>query len=469
MPALHEALSLEIADDALSATLAVAQGVTTTGRDREAIVAFLREYKLRLTEESLVAVDTLLAAVAAEPGRDHKAIVARGVPARHGEDARLVWSDSIEPPSATSRPRVNDSDLIARIEPPTTGEDGLTVRSEPIPARDGKPISIHHDDSIRTGVNGELIAACAGAVFFENNALRVSNRLDLASPAEAVSFEGDIHIKEGAPDGADVTATGNVFISGLVGAAKINAGVDVRLDGGLAARSRGGVVAERDLRARYLDNALIVIGRHVTVDREIVSCDLTIGGALRCVSGSMIGGTAAVGGVCELAELGSPAALETRLALGELHDFDGLEARLAEVRDALDTARSRVRTEYDQLVAHTTKLTESQADRMTELHFSLATLDGLCDRVIKADERVERVIARHTDAELTIHRMIHPGVTLKLGGFEASFVDPIKGPVRITLHPDGQPHIAELTTDDEKELSEVANVQESAGSVAKAA
>jgi len=490
MTELASALSLELSDDETVASLVVSPGVKPSDCDRAVVGAFLSEHEIQIRSEAHAAIDALLEAVAASPDDTHKVVVARGAPPQHGQNGRIEWAEgfdpSAEPPAAepeadpkaghyerTAFTLAKEGDIVAILIPPTDGIDGVTVRGKTIAAKTGKPAPVKFDDSIRQGDGGELIAANPGAVSFKAGLLRIVSHLEIDEFVDFstgnIHFDGDVTVHKGVRDCFVVQATKDIHIRGMVEAAEISAGRDARLDGGVAARDKGSVIVERDLAARYLDSAFVVVGRNLSVEKEIVSSDLTVGGQFLSPSGSVIGGSAAIGGVCELAEAGSPSGAETVISLGCMRDFDALGARLGALRTSIDALYEKTKAAHDQLVALAVKLTASQAEQMTELQFSLQTLEAMKQRTTAAGDKITSVVAAHTDAELTVHRLVHQNVVIRIGDYTATFKDPFKGPLRITLGANGRPTITDLITESARDLSEIARVVETENAAKAAA
>jgi len=484
MTELAQALSLELSDDETVASLAVAPGVEPTECDRAAVMGFLAEHEVQIRTDAHHAVETLLEAVASDSTQTHSVVIARGAPPKHGDNGRLEWAEGFNPTRETDAAGeapddpdghygrtafilAKKGDVVATLVPPTTGMDGVTVRGKTIAAKDGKPAPVKFDDSIRQGDGGALIAAWPGAVSYKGGVLRIISHLEIDEFVDFstgnIDFDGDVTVHKGVRDCFVVQATKDVHIRGMVEAAEISAGRDARLDGGMAARDKGSAIVERDLAARYLDSAFVVVGRNLEVEKEIVSTDLSVGGRLVCRNGAVIGGTIAVGGPCELGEAGSPSGAETTISLACMRDFDALGARLGAIRSSIDALYAKTKAAHDQLVANAVKLTSAQAEQMTELQFTLQTLEAMKSRTTSAGEKISSVVATHTDAELTIHRLIHQNVVVRVGDYTATFRDPVKGPLRITLGAGGRPQITDLITESTRDLSEHARVVQSEG------
>jgi len=482
MAELFDAISIEISPDETVATLRVAPGVEVSDCDREAVLAYLAEQQIQLQPESRDAIDSLLAAVRADPDQSHAVVVARGRPPEHGRMGRLLWEEAFDPDTAADRARgsagdaagdachytrsaftmVRAGDHVATLVKPTEGVDGYTVRGKTLAARNGKPAQIKFDRSVLLRPDGAVVAQESGALSWRSGELKVVSHLEIDDFVDFstgnIDFDGDVTVHKGVRDCFVVSAAKDLRIRGMVEAADVVAGRDARLEGGVAARDKGRVYVERDLHARYLDSAAVVVGRHALIDKEIVSTDLSIAGTLAAPSGAIIGGETTVGGAVELAELGSAGGSETLITLGAMRDFDELKGKLGTLAAAASEMHRKAKEQFDMLTANAAKLTASQAEQMTELQFSLATLDALRDKMSRADEKIAAVVAAHTDAELTVHRVIHAGVRLRLGEYEARFKDPIKGPVRITLGASGRPLLTDLVSESARDLAEVAPV-----------
>jgi len=471
MGSLIDALTLDLEDEDTLATLSIAPCATPSDDDFSIVSGFLKDKGVRLNEESRTAVEVLLNAFAAQPGDRHRMIVANGVRPRHGQDGYIMWSEACDRLGSTdaegapvSYVFVEEGDLVARLLEATSGVEGRDVFGETIPAREGKPAAYDFDESVRAGTHGELFAARSGALFCEGGRVWISDALemegDLPEGFGVVEFEGDIEIGGDVSDGQTVRAEGALRIGGLVGAARCVSGGDAGFEGGVRGRNRASIMIGQDLRARYLEGALVVVGRHVAVDHEISDCELRLGGRLDCKEGAVRGGSCSVGGALEVAELGSPSGGGTRVALGALEEIDGFFPRLQKLENAINSASEKVQEDYETLKRNAPNPTGAVAEQLTELEFQLSSYNAMRANLGKAGEKLEGVLTRCTDASVTVHRTLHRDVTLSIGAFDVSFPDPIQGPVRIALWADGRPVITDLNSETEAALSERADVRQ---------
>ncbi|MHC5008727.1 MAG: FapA family protein, partial [Planctomycetota bacterium] len=185
--------------------------------------------------------------------------------------------------------------------------------------------------------------------------------------------DGTVVVREGIRDRFELKATEDIVVDGLIEAATINCGRKFTCHQGMAGKGRGQLDVGGDAVAGYLDDVKGCIKGNLTVQREMVNCELVIGGNLICDKGRVIGGSVAVSGRVQVAALGSNAERATTLILSE-RTPEGGESEGAE-----------------------------SPHKMSEA--------GVVD--------------------VLIHKAIYPGVTMKIGDVELKFEVALKGPIRI--------------------------------------
>lgn len=444
----------------------------------ELIESELRARGVVLSEAVAGRVRAFAAACATASDGRVAMVVAEAARAKPGQDGRLVFEPGMNPAGAGAPAPGGDGpgshydrtgyimaragQRIARIVGPTAGEAGVSVLGRAIPARSGKPALVRTDGSIERRPDGSLLAAADGLLRFERGLLRVLPVLETPGHVDFstgnIEFRGDVVVGKGVRDCFEVRATGDVQVRGLVEAATIEAGRDARLEGGMAAREKGGLRAGRDLFARYLDGVTAWIGRSVSVDREMVNCRLTVGGSLKAPRGAIVGGSCRVAGACEVDQLGGESAARTELSLGTIAEVDDLRSRVSEVLPAIEGRRAKFGTEHESLVRNASKLTPSQAERMTELQFELDSMRQLAARCDASLKKLSGVEGTFAELCLTVHGWIHRGVRVRLRGYDVEFERELCGSVRITLGDDGRPVCLNLSSGSVTDLRELARV-----------
>lgn len=325
-----------------------------------------------------------------EPGRLER-VIARSTAAVDGRDGRIEWMEDFDPtagPAAAAGQddadavdyynqvgyvRVTKGSHVATLHEPTPGEDGRDVTGRVNKAKPGKPCDVKIDSSLGLEGSGRVVAQADGILEYQRGLLRVKPVFEVRGSVDFstgnIDFDGTVIVREGVRDRFEIKVTEDLIVEGLIEAAIISCGRNFTCNQGMAAKGQGQLAVEGDAVARYLNNVNSRIKGNLTVQRELINCDLVIGGTLRCDQGTIIGGSATVGGSVRVAALGANAGTATSLTLDP-----SIPSRMAEGMQK--------------------------------------TSEG-------------------TAVEVHVHKVIHPGVCLKIGDVEVKFGVALKGPVRI--------------------------------------
>ena len=141
--------------------------------------------------------------------------------------------------------------------------------------------------------------------------LEVRDAIDISTGN--IEFHGTVIVRDGVRDRFEVKATEDIIVDGLIEAATINCGRNFTCRRGMAAKGQGQLVVDGDAVVGYLNNVKGRIKGNLTVQREMINCDLVIGGDLICDQGTVIGGNVVVRGSVRVAALGSKAETSTSL------------------------------------------------------------------------------------------------------------------------------------------------------------
>lgn len=268
--------------------------------------------------------------------KKHTAVlVAQGVPPVHGEDARLIYEVDLsqkpgqvmEDGSIDLRERnlihnVAENDLIVRKLPAQKGSSGRTLFGDILPATDGQDVVLVAGEGARLSeveyeglVVPAVYATLSGAVFMRdglvsvNPIYRISGDVDYETGN--VDFEKDVHIVGSVKTGFEVRAGGAVTIGGT-----IESGAFVRAKGNLTV-GRGivgkttRVVVMGELRAQFIQNAVVVAKGNLWCGRYIHNAQVRCGGKLTVPaggggrSGSVVGGMVCATKGIQVAVVGS--------------------------------------------------------------------------------------------------------------------------------------------------------------------
>ncbi|MFO0083377.1 MAG: DUF342 domain-containing protein [Phycisphaerales bacterium] len=442
-------------------------------------------------------VKVAVATATRSPGVLHDVVIARGLAPVHGTHGRISFAPEFLPGTQRAEAAAAQPDsakdvagsaeavnhyarsaftpvlrgaIIARVEPSVEGVDGRDVTGRTLACKRATEAPLNHDDSVSVGPDGAIVALQNGILSWRPPLLRVIDTLEVDGFVDFstghIDFPGSVLIHRGVRDLFKVHADRSLAVRGLVEAAELSAALDTSISGGMAAKRTGSLQTGRDLRANYLNNVRVRVGRDASIESELINCDLVAGRSIiapRCV---MAGGSACAGSLIDLRTVGSESRVATQLCLGTLPELAALRTALRSLLPEVQTRQSAAAEQLAQLKSVKGKLSPRQAESLTELEFEAASASSLCDRLDAAGRNLEDFIARRTRVELIVRDRIFSGVTLRCPGapFEATwlvqFTTDLKGPLRITTDDRGRLIIRESLADDSEaiDLAKVAKV-----------
>ncbi|WP_092138936.1 DUF342 domain-containing protein [Cupriavidus sp. YR651] len=390
-------------------------------------------------------LDMAAIGVALEAGSCEGREIARGVAAVPGEAARfdsLVQprkpvqveneDDRVDLRDLGSLLLVNPGTALMRRTPAKQGKDGMDVLGKAIPAEVMVDTPYAAD---LTGVAVDpnnpnlLLAVIAGSPRVMPNGVIVSPVVDVEAVdlhSGNVNFDGSLRVSGDIRTGMTVRVTGDVVVSGTIEAARVEAGGDVIVKGGIigkAETAHGGdpndiasVRTKGAVHARYIQNAVVEAATEVIVESGIRQSDVSAGE--RVVVGTPTGQGSISGGrtrallAVNTAILGAPAGSATTVQVG-LNPF--ADEQKAEV----EGRRRKVLEEQaklQQLVAFFAKNPERAVGDIREK--ARATMYKINRDLFELDAEIARLaeqIKPSNEAVIAVSRRIHGGVTLQVG------------------------------------------------------
>ena len=129
--------------------------------------------------------------------------------------------------------------------------------------------------------------------------------------------------------------------------------------------------------------------------------------------------------------MGAESETETVFVLGSV---PLLTARLNQLKKECPEWQEQIerfRYEQKQLTAGRGPVGTQQQDRLTELNFELADLEGKLEEAESERARIEEEMTTQRKVELQIEKVIYPKVRFQAGDVKFTFTQVIKGPVKI--------------------------------------
>ncbi|MCV2367971.1 DUF342 domain-containing protein [Roseateles oligotrophus] len=229
-------------------------------------------------------------------------------------------------------PVVSPGQLLMRRTPASAGEAGVNVRGQALPAEPGldEPFTMPLLGAALDPSDANLLRATAkGQPVRLGNAVSVEQLFQVSGVNMAsgnVNFDGTVQIDGDVVAGMKVTATGDILVQGTVEGGILEAGGDIRIQGGAIARAS--LQAGASVEVRFVENSTVHAALAIVIDDSALHSELQAGAQISVGEksrqrGRLAGGSARAKMRIKVPTLGASAGGRTRLQVGldpELED-----------------------------------------------------------------------------------------------------------------------------------------------------
>jgi uncharacterized protein (DUF342 family) len=340
---------------------------------------------------------------------------------------------------------------VARIKPPTDGTDGRSVTGAVIAARPGPSATVRAGQGLTQRADGLVVAACDGVLSVSRGVASVLSVLEIKACVDFstghVDFKGDVVVGDAVRDGFNVSATGNVTVHGPVEGATIVCAGDLICPRGIASARRSEITVEGDADIAFVRNATAVFRNDLTCRGEIEHSDVTVGGALMCESGRVIGGSLALTAAAKIGTIGSPDWAPTTVRLGDLPlvamELKRLTVEAARMQKLIATKEENMRT----LMAYSGGKSASSREELTIIQYELSELQRSFTEGEARRAQLQRAMREGRKAGVHVARTVYPRVRIQHGEAAFVFEQELKGPLQFLLNEGGAIQVRVSTLD----------------------
>jgi len=466
-------ISVKIAADGSQATLVAPPGLDAALLTPATLLFLVKAAGVLIDQE----VERNVAAFAAAYGSgatDRRDIIARSVPAVAGDDGRVEWHKGFDPrpahaPASAERTDhyqgqhyapVKTGDIVGMARGPTDGTDGRNVRGGLLKARPGKPVAIKFQPMLTIDSGGRIIAQAAGVLMLKDNALSVTQSLEVPGQVDFstgnIDFPGSVTIAGGVGSGFKVTAGGDIHVGGLIEVAEIRCGGDLIARGGMAGNGRGTLEVERNVQIVYLEKVVGALTGDLVVERVIADCKLVVGGDLKCPNGNILGGDINVTGSLLVKAIGSESYTPTIITLGEVPLLQGARVQVSKAIEQINAALGRL-AEQARLIKLNPRPSPSEKEKLTEISYEASQQNQELAKWATKLSEIEAAVRARRKLDVHVAKVIQPGVKFHIGECLVVFKTAAKGPLWICW--DEQRHLMyKAGSGIARPLSEIAHV-----------
>ena len=452
-----------VVDEVLVVSLLNENGVVVDDTVRERVAAALCEIPpsealLEAVASGADLIESHDISVVADSARDSASdgrfpgwLIAEGRVPTDAEDAKLEWFDQVHPDACQTDEEervdhylakvirtIDAGSHIGRVIPARDGVDGVDVFGQVLasPRREGTSLVLGHGlrmdqneaDVVVMDVAGRVVQD--GATFYVDEVLIVESDVNFASgsvdASTSVRIRGDVrpHFR--------VRSTKSIQVEGAVEAAEVQAGEDLIVRGGIFGHDSGTLVsAGGELETNICDSALVRVRGKVNVTREIINSDVVCEATVTLEHGAIIGGVVSAGQGFLVQTLGSPAGVETRVALGAQGEF---LAQIESRRRAAERKRAQAQRLLERVAPFQRDFERLSSDHRQMVESVRSAAERMTSQADALDEERLRQLQGKEMAQLPVINVlgtVHAGVIIAMGIRLAVISEPMRGPLII--------------------------------------
>lgn len=331
---------------------------------------------------------------------------------------------------------VHPGDLLALKHARTPPKNGMNVYGEPIPAKEGKTVSLKVGKGAKESEDGmQVHAECAGHACVVAGKITVLDTLsfggDVNFAVGDLEFVGNLEIRGSVMPGFTIITRGNLNIGGSVEAARIDCGGDLYIGGLIFGQDKGYIRCEGNATVRGISRADVSVGGDINVRSYIMHSRVSSGGKI--VMGEdksvIVGETVRAYTAIHAKNVGNRIATPTSLNVGFNPEKDIKLSRMKDEWTELQTRIERARnalTRLDDPALDKSRLNQMQLLQIDKLKQQLEIDQKRFDEVKAEYNKLKESSAIYPNPEVTIDGIIYPGVIISLHSSQIRTQDALK-------------------------------------------
>ena len=450
-----------IADDRMSATLSLREGVGTGRRlDRTLLDdAIANAGVVHGVEETVVEK----ALAAAQAGTDVSGVTfARGTAPVDQSENRLEMLVDTDPGSAVRIRNDGTADYRTRDDITTVAKDqklcrilpsqqdpvdGTTVTGDAIPAKTVSGLELELGDGVRREEQEDgsvlLIADTEGEFIHARNRMEVRTthtiKGDIDMSVGNVKFPGTVVIGGTVRAGFYVMSGGDIKIAGGVEGALLSSDGDIIIKQGIKGAGKAVLRSKRSIMSPFVELATLLSVGDVVLKTAVVRSRIKSNGKISFQGdkGRIVGGTIRARHGLEVTSVGSPRGVKTRISFGQ----DYLIADLIEKEEKeIEKVKTRIsQLDIEMRKAEKAGATEQLQGLRQEKVKMLKLMEKRGLRLFTLRERFEQ----HFPSKVVVNGDVHTGTVFESHGRTFEITRPRKG-----IQVEFDPHTGNLDVSD---------------------
>ncbi len=425
-------LSLNISKDRLTAFLKLNEAESFDDVQFDEILKEVQEYGVVLGFVSKMG-----------PVKDGMVIIARGIPAVPGENAKVIPkvklpAARIPKKKAKGKDKVNYRELgnIVNVPagqlllekiPPTQGRPGKNIFAERIPTKAGKDVTIKCGPGVDLSEDGLCVTAIVDGKFVMDKGRpcvleeHVING-DVDMSVGNVVFCGKSLVVNGEVlPGFELKCRGDIRVKGLVNNARLLVGGKLDVVGGIIGEDAD-IKVKGDAKIHFMENVGFFETREaLTVTDYIVQGNVMVRRNLTALEGkgAVIGGNYVIGGSMHVKELGSDAEVVTEVTVGLDHELNVRKKKLEAEKEFWPGKMNELLKNIGSLNEMKKKegpnFPEEKKKLLRQLNKKMPEVMEKTNELTEKQDRLDEDLLKATEESIYVYGTAYPGINVKIG------------------------------------------------------
>jgi hypothetical protein len=313
--------------------------------------------------------------------------------------------------------------VLAEIEPEIKGEDGIDVYGNVTPAREVKKASFAHGRNLEISEDGlKLISLVDGHASLVEGQVFVSDVYsvqDVDTSTGNIEYHGNVEVKGNVCENFSIKTDGNVFVSGVVEGAVIEAGGDIIIARGMHGQNKGRLYAGGNVIAKFISAADVEAEGFVEAEQILNSMVTAVEVHVEAGKGLINGGKVVAKSEVNVKNAGSPMGTNTVIEVGT--DSEA-KKRLAELQKSVGeksqavTRMKRVIEDTGAKIRSGVKLSVDQLKNAKMLGDTLQQTQKQVAEELKEIEKLDKLLKGSENAHIDVHGTMYQGVVISISG-----------------------------------------------------
>jgi len=318
--------------------------------------------------------------------------------------------------------KIKVGDVVAELVPSTKGENGINVMGINIGSilgKDAEPID--SKDLLLSRDKTMYLSKKQGFIVVKDRSIEILDFLTFDRTVNymdgKITFDGNIRINGNVESNVEIVCSGDIYITGYVEGARIKAGNDVIISGGVNGSDNCKIIAGHNVTSAFFESAKIEADGDIETG-YILNCDVECHGELKTKGKKSLicGGSIIAYKGIDVGTVGSRNRVKTYIEVGNKDDRADEYRDLIKQRDKVDKDVVKTNMVMEQLILKMGALLARQNESYIKLQNVLSSLNDHKKSILDAIKVIEDERIANAKIHIQVSRDVYENTTVCVNG-----------------------------------------------------